>query len=98
MSEIANVDLLLKALRQVGVDVPDKAPTTLRDTSHPYWYITCGCFDTMVDKRDAETEDDALIEAFSPLQPWHAHKSEEINSIKQVTRNEYVDWLRRGVK
>jgi hypothetical protein len=98
VSEIANTNLLLEALRKVGVDVPDALPKTLRGTS--YWHVVCGAFDTMVDKRDAETQDDAIVEAVSPLQPWYVRNInlDETPTVVQASRNEYIDWLKRGVK
>lgn len=98
---------LLDALRQLGVDVPDKPPTTLQacgpllqsQTPRPYWMVSNGAMSTCVDPRDASDEDEAIRVARTDyLQPWYinGHLADAI-TVKQVSRSEYLDWLKRGL-
>lgn len=91
---MSNIDnKLLDALRQLGVDVLDTVPTTLSS----YWYIVCGPFDTFVDGREAATQEDALNVAYGPLQNWYVHGYIDKVSVRPASRNEYIEWLKRGV-
>lgn len=99
MSEIANTDLLLKALREIGVNVPDKTPTS---SEHSYWHVYYRMFDTMIDSRDAKTQEEAALLAVLPLQPWYCRVPiedlDQTFGIESVNRNKYLDWLKRGVR
>src|SRR5258708_3515063 len=97
MSEVDPIKLL-DALRQLGVDVPNAFPTTLSQFVE-YWHVYCGAFDTMVDGREAKNQDEALDVAVSALQPWYVRKISfaETPHVESSNRNEYIDWLKRGV-
>jgi len=94
-----NSDMLLDALRRVGVVIPSPK-TVLAFEARKYWHVTCGAFDTMVDFRDAASPDEALDAAVNPLQPWYVRKISfaEAPNVEQASRSEYVEWLQRGVK
>lgn len=96
MSDV-NTSKLLDALRQIGVDVPDKPPTTLSVAT--YWLISNGALSTCVDQRDASSEAEAIKVARTDLlQPWYinGHLADAI-TVKQITRNEYLNWIQKGV-
>jgi len=104
-----NQDMLLDALRRVGVRIPELRSSddlvSVRSIhvveERKYWHITNGTFDTYIDKRDASTEQDAQGVAFSPLQPWYYNQErtfDEIVDISEANRDAYLEWLRRGVK
>jgi hypothetical protein len=111
MSSIDNLDndLLLDALRKLGITIPDEKPIEVRSVEqkaqreHRYWYIKCEAFETYVDQRDAATPDDALEYACddTSLQTWHCRLSayvRDFGNIEEASRNEYVDWLRKHYK
>ncbi len=99
-----NSDMLLDALRRVGVRIPDVKLTLSKQTTpfedRKYWHVSCGAFDTMIDQRDTATHDGALTEALNPLQPWYVRKISfaETPHVEEANRDAYVEWLRRGVK
>ncbi len=107
MTNDPNSDALLDALRRIGVVIPDLPAIEVR-TAKPivlsverfYWHVYCGAFDTMVDYHDAKTPDDALNVAVTPLQPWYVRKISfaETPHVESATRNEYIEWLKRGVQ
>jgi hypothetical protein len=63
----------------------------------PYWLVTDGYFETIIDYRDAQSAEIAFDKAQDPLQPWyfHGHHGELAGSSKAITREEYIAWLRR---
>lgn len=89
---------LLKKVRELEL-AKAQAPTT-HEVERSFWHVVSGEFDTMVDVRDAPTEDDARNVAASPLQPWYVRQwtTDFYTMLVKVSRNEYIDWLRRGVR
>ncbi len=99
MSHDPNSDALLDALRRVGVVIPDATPITVRSVEErKYWYVECGPFDTFVDGRDASNQDDALVVAYGPLQNWYVRGYIDKVSIRPASKDEYLEWLQRGVR
>ncbi len=107
MTNNPNSDALLDALRRVGVVIPDLSAIEVRTTKpvvlsfeRRYWHVYCGAFDTFVDYRDASNEQDALNVAVSSLQPWYVRKISfaQTPHVESATRNEYIDWLKRGIQ
>ncbi len=101
MSNQDNSDALLDALRRVGVVIPDLPAIEVRGVEERwYWHVRRGAFDTMVDWRDASSQEEALAVAMTSLQPWYVREKEyaDIPTVVRVTRNEYIDWLKRGIQ
>ena len=108
MSDL-NAKTLYDALRKVGVVIPE-LPTLSTNVvpivERKYWHVSCGPFDTMVDFRDAASPDVALDAAVDPLQPWYVRRSQDellakfeyAPNVEEASRDQYLDWLRRGVK
>lgn len=85
----------------------DYEPIVLRDVRVPnksvtqqnFWLISKEAFSTVVDSRDAASEAEAIhVARTDALQAWYinGHLADAI-TVKQVSRNEYIDWLKRGV-
>jgi hypothetical protein len=104
MSNQDNSDALLDALRRVGVVIPKLEPikvrsvvekkTSILDAS--WWIVSNGAMSTVIDPRDASNEEEAIrVARTDSLQAWHinGHLADAI-TVKQVSRNEYIDWLR----
>ena len=101
MSNQDNTDAILAALRRAGMlpTTLSVAPTVV-PTLDKYWHLTVDMFDTFVDYRDASSEDEALAVAMQPLHPWYVHSrfgTESGVHICESNRNEYIEWLKRGV-
>ncbi len=104
MSNQDNSDALLDALRRVGVVIPSLPPIAVRSKPTPtidnrvYWHVVCGPFDTYVDPRDAQNQDDALAVACGPLQNWYVHGYIDKFSVTPSNHAAYLEWLHRGVR
>jgi hypothetical protein len=96
---------LLDALRRVGVAIPNQ-PTVVSsrpiETKHSetkYWYIVSKHFETMVDSRDAATEEEAIEVAKTALHPWYVLDDKGVEIVgSQTSRKFYIEWLQRGVR
>lgn len=65
-----------------------------------HWHIVDGLFDTMVDSRDASTEQDAVKFAYDPeqMQPWYSRQKEPViptSPARKVSYEEFRKWIRR---
>jgi hypothetical protein len=100
---------LLAALQRLGVTIPEAKPIVVRSSVVPtvdrriYWRITCGCFDTFVEPRDASDAEAALRVACEPLHPWYARDNGfSVDTVPMhidvSNRDEYILWIKRGVK
>jgi|SRR5882762_7941226 len=109
-----NQNMLLDALRRVGVKIPEPNDLVSVRSIHvveerSYWHVTCGAFDTFVDYRDATEQQNALAVAVDALHPWYIRGEskdwilqggsvERITTVVKANRDAYLEWLHRGVK
>jgi len=112
MSILDHDKALLDALRQVGVVIPDAKPIPQRrDVEQPtalsasspfirrYWLVSNGSFSTVVNWRDASSVEEALkIAREDKMQAWYINDLSDALTVKEISRNDYIDWLRRGVR
>lgn len=77
-------------------DIIDRASFSDKYT---YWHIVDGLFDTMVDSRDASTEQEAIKFAYNPeqMQPWYSMQNTTTHHslAKKVSSEEFKKWVRR---
>lgn len=91
------LDAVLKLVRPL---VADQAKPCVVSSSVTYYRITAEFFETFVDSRDLEQPHDAVKAAefaeVNPLQPWYViDKANVVLDSRSVTREEYIEWLRR---
>lgn len=87
---------LLNAARKIALT--PEVRVVVPSVQTKYWYITDGYFECYIDMRDAETHQDALKVARNSLTPWYRkNETDLLNSfiIKDVSREEYIKFLRR---
>ena len=94
----------VKALLSVQRSATHSARAKLRDELG-YWKITSGDFVTIVDQRDAPTEEYAWdVASQDPLQPWYFVGQNLRDafaggtSVRYITHEQYCDWLRSTAK
>jgi hypothetical protein len=94
---------IIAALRRVGY-LPEEGKPVLPASSpfiRRYWLVSIGSFSTVVDWRDATNSTEALKVAHEDgTQAWYVREPSQDTpfSAKEISRNEYIDWLKRGVK
>ena|SRR5271156_6638758 len=86
----------LRAVTQPATASKPSAPA-LVVAPQIYWHVVDGYFETTIDGRDAASAEIAFDKAQDTKQPWffHGHFGELQGHSKAITRNEYIDWLRR---
>jgi hypothetical protein len=102
VSNDPNSDAILAAIRRAGISIPGAEPIVLSASSpsiRRFWLVSNGQFSTVVDWRDASSVEEALkVAREDGTQAWYVSELHDTLLVKEISRNEYIDWLRRGVR